>query len=100
MKRIIQTCLLLTGLLTGLFFLPSASAQVKAQGKEQKITLDRISDLQESSLLGSWEYNLETGNCILNEGLRKHFGLSEDEKIIKQIQTKSVSQCLNIYQNI
>ncbi len=43
--------------------------------KEHEIALNKISEVQSSTLLGTWEYNLNSKKYYLNEGLKKLFKL-------------------------
>ncbi|MDA3894370.1 MAG: PAS domain-containing protein [Salinivirgaceae bacterium] len=49
--------------------------------KEQKIVLDKVSEAQETTLLGNWEYNLATNHYKFNKGLKDlyHIQKADDE---------------------
>jgi len=47
--------------------------------KEQEIALNKISEVQSSTLLGTWEFNLSSKNYRLNDGLKKLFKIPDSQ---------------------
>jgi PAS domain-containing protein len=52
--------------------------------KEQEITIDKMVNLHESTLIGTWEYNIDTERFYLSQQLKNLVGIPENQTFLSK----------------